>query len=135
MGNPLYGDDMGAMCFNPAKTWQLQLYPHANVPSSWYDSQDFITVDTSAGAQAFEMIGIGEYKLNNLHRAVALQVKSVSGPDQYIAFNSAKGANFQNDEADDQVSILRSSTTSYFFSRYVFHYKSSYKSIRSGYNC
>lgn len=113
MGNPLYGDDIGAMCFNPAKTWQLQMHPHANVPSSWYDSQDFITVDMSGGARVFRMIGIGEYNLqgdgkgnNNPRKAVVLQVKSASGPDQYIGFNSAKGANFQNDEADDQVSIF-----------------------------
>ena len=41
-------------------------------------------------------------------KPIALQVKatSESGVDQYIAFNSAKGANAQNDEADDLVTIV-----------------------------
>jgi hypothetical protein len=52
------------MCFNPAKLWQLQHYPHpTNVRWGWYNTSDFLTVDTSSGAQVYEMIGIGEYKL------------------------------------------------------------------------
>lgn len=57
-------DDLGQMCFNPAKLWQLQHYPHpVTVIGNWYDPRDFITVDTSSGAQVYEMIGIGEYNL------------------------------------------------------------------------
>jgi hypothetical protein len=60
----LLADDLGQMCFNPAKLWQLQHYPHpVNVRRGWYNSTDFITVDTSSGAQVYEMIGIGEYNL------------------------------------------------------------------------
>lgn len=60
----LNADDLGQMCFNPAKLWQLQHYPHpTNVRWGWYNTSDFLTVDTSSGAQVYEMIGIGEYKL------------------------------------------------------------------------
>lgn len=86
----------------------MQMYHHPGMTHKISLS----TVDTSGGAQVFRMIGIGEYNLqgdgkgNNPRKAVVLQVKSATGPDQYIGFNSAKGANFQNDEADDQVSIF-----------------------------
>jgi hypothetical protein len=101
----------GSMCFNGAKTWQLQTNPHpTTVINGWYNSQDFITVnDTSTSPQTFEMIGVGEYYLqgdgsiDNPRKAVVLQVKDPLGNDQYITFNAAKGANLRNDEASDQV--------------------------------
>ena len=61
MGSPLYGDDQGKMCFNPAKIWQLQFFPHAT--TAWYDDEAFVSVNTSNGAQTFKMMGVGEYSL------------------------------------------------------------------------
>ena len=118
MGNPLEGvdgDEFGEMCFNPAKVWQLQHYPHPKtVTNPWYDSDDFVTVDTSIEAQVFNMIGIGEYSLqkDETRKPVVLRVEGRSGVDQYIAFNSARGANIQNVEASDQVTIVEWQTTS-----------------------
>lgn len=64
MGNPLYGDDLGQMCFNPAKLWQLQHYPHpTTVTEGWYDSAAFVTIDNPASPQEFKMMGVGEYNL------------------------------------------------------------------------
>jgi hypothetical protein len=58
-------DDLGQMCFNPAKLWQLQHFPHPRtVKRGWYNStEDFFTVNASSGPQVYEMIGIGEYRL------------------------------------------------------------------------
>jgi hypothetical protein len=120
MGNPLYGDELGEMCFNPAKLWQLQHYPYSITetnPDPWYIMDDFVTVDTSTEAQAFQMIGIGEYSLrgngfDSPRKPVVLRVPGRSGVDQYIGFNSAKGANKQNDEASDQVTIVEWQTGS-----------------------
>lgn len=115
MGNPLYGDQAGQMCFNPAKNWQMQFNPHpTTVKSGWYDSADFIEVDTSLGARTFQMMGIGEYNLQSAPRkAVALKVLTGTSTPQYVAFNSAKGANAQNDEADNLVTIMEYTGTSY----------------------
>jgi hypothetical protein len=44
--------------------------------------------------------------LETSRKAVALKVIGPEDTDQYIAFNSAKGANAQNDEADDLVTIV-----------------------------
>ena len=42
MGNPLYSDDIGAMCFNAANNWQL----------GWYDS-NAICIETGTGNDRF----------------------------------------------------------------------------------
>ena len=119
MGNPLYGDDLGGMCFNPAKNWQIQFNPHpTTVINGWYDPRDFIKVDTSNGAQTIQMMGIGEYALqgngvNVPRKAVALQIQNGLNTPQYVSFNSAKGANFQNVEAPDLVTIVEYSGIGY----------------------
>ena len=119
MGNPLYGDDLGGMCYNPAKNWQLTFNPHpTTVISAWYDKQDFITVDTSVAPRSIQMIGIGEYNLqgdgvNVPRKAVVIKVLNNSTTPQYVAFNSAKGSNFQNDEADDLITLVEYSGTGY----------------------
>ncbi|KAL3804658.1 hypothetical protein HJC23_008473 [Cyclotella cryptica] len=119
MGNPLYGDDLGGMCFNPAKNWQMQFNPHpVTVINGWYDSRDFIQVNTTDGAQTIQMIGIGEYGLqgdgvNAPRKAVALQIENGLDTRQYVSFNSAKGANFQDVEAPDQVTIVEYTGTGY----------------------
>ena len=86
----------------------MQFNPHpTTVISGWYDSQDFLTIDTSQGAQTVKMMGVGEYNLQStqpeLRKKIALKIENGSARPQYVAFNSAKGANAQNDEADDKV--------------------------------
>ena len=111
MGNPLYGDDLGKMCFNEAKNWQMQFNPHpTTVISGWYATEDFVTIDTANGAQTVKMMGVGEYKLQgdgvtNPRKAIALKIENGSTTPQYVKFNSAKDANSQNDEADNLVTI------------------------------
>jgi hypothetical protein len=53
------------------------------------------------------------YYLATSRKAVVLQVIVPGGSDQYIAFNSAKGANAQNDEADNLVTIVEWNTGGY----------------------
>jgi hypothetical protein len=64
------------------------------------------------------MIGIGEYNLqgdgvSTPRKAVVLRVETGTTTPQYIAFNSAKGANYQNDEADNLVTIVEYTGTGY----------------------
>jgi hypothetical protein len=50
--------------------------------------------------------------IESSRKAVALRIIVPGGSDQYIAFNSAKGANAQNVEADNLVTIVEWNTTS-----------------------
>ena len=96
----------------------MQFNPHpTTVISGWYDSQDFLTIDTSQGAQTVKMMGVGEYNLQStqpeLRKKIALKIENGSARPQYVAFNSAKGANAQNDEADDKVTMVEYTGTGY----------------------
>ena len=94
---------------------QMQFYPHpTTVISGWYDTQDFLEIDTSQGAQTVKMMGVGEYSLQSEPRKkIALKILNGSTRPQYVAFNSAKGANVQNDEADNQVTMMEYTGTGY----------------------
>jgi hypothetical protein len=95
MGNPLYHDDIGAMCFNAAKTWQI----------GWYDDRK-TTVDPLDGAWTGKIIGVVDYmKISPFPVVVKIDTGSTSG-QLYIAFNRAQGINRDNVQADDQVTIV-----------------------------
>jgi len=93
----------------------MQFNPHpTTVISGWYDTQDFLEIDTSQGAQTVKMMGVGEYSLQSEPRKkIALKIANGTTRPQYIAFNSAKGANAQNDEADNQVTMMEYTGTGY----------------------
>jgi hypothetical protein len=58
MGNPLYSDDVGKMCFNAAKNWQI----------GWYNDRKQTLNPLSQGSdwsQTVTMVGVAEYNLNN----------------------------------------------------------------------
>merc|ERR1712176_1515278 len=97
MGNPLYSDDVGKMCFNPAKNWYL----------GWYGS-DYVTFDPSTeGCWTGTIIGIGEWDSGNYGLPVDIKIETGTSDDYFIGFNRATGPNAQNDEADDEVTIVQ----------------------------
>ena len=94
---------------------QMQFYPNpTTVISGWYDTQDFLEIDTSQGAQTVKMMGVGEYNLQStqpeLRKKIALKIANGTTRPQ---FNSAKGANAQNDEADNLVTMMEYTGTGY----------------------
>jgi len=102
MGNPLYSDDVGKMCYNPAKNWQLPWYggAGAGVFKKVYDP--FVDSQFS-----FKLIGIGEYDNNPSNLPVVVKVESrTTANDLFIGYNRAIGPNAQNDEADNEVTII-----------------------------
>jgi len=97
MGNPLYSDDTGKMCFNPAKNWYL----------GWY-GDDYVTFDPSTdGCWTGTIIGIGEWDSGNYGLPVDIKIETGTSEDYFIGFNRATGPNAQNDEADDEVTIVQ----------------------------
>ena len=72
----------------------------------WYDNDAFVEINPSTDLpRTVKMIGVGEYNLQTSPRsAVALKL-ATGGIPMYVGFNSAAGANLQNDEADNEVTI------------------------------
>ena len=96
MGNPLYSDDVGAMCWNAAKTWQV----------GWYDKSK-ISISPRVGQLWTEtIVGIADFDNNILNHPVVVQIETGTETDQFIAFNRATGVNRQNDEADNEVTMV-----------------------------
>jgi hypothetical protein len=98
MGNPLYSDDVGKMCFNPAKNWYV----------NWYDDYK-TTVDITVPniSKAVSMVGVAEIKVNNNELPAVMKLETGTSNDYFVAFNRATGINSDNDEADDEVTIVQ----------------------------
>jgi len=99
MGNPLYSDDVGKMCFNPAKNWYV----------NWYDDYKIeIDITKTSIGLVVEMVGIAEIKVDaNNKRPAVMKLETGTSNDYFVAFNRAVGINDQNDEADDEVTIVQ----------------------------
>jgi hypothetical protein len=95
MGNPLYSDEIGKMCFNAAKNWQI----------GWYNSNRLL-VDPRSGPTTVNMVGIADFLNNPQDYPVVIKIETGTATDQFIAFNRAIGINSQNDEADNEVTIV-----------------------------
>jgi hypothetical protein len=106
MGNPLYSDDIGAMCFNAAKSWQL----------GWYDDSK-IVIDPREGSWRGTVIGVADYDNNPQNHPVIVKIDSRTGTDQFITFNRAAGINRHNKEADNEVIIMETGSDGEWFSQ------------------
>eukprot|EP00957_Ditylum_brightwellii_P050763 3848942-Ditylum_brightwellii.AAC.1 len=64
MGNPLYSDEIGKMCYNAAKNWQLSWYGGIGEESIYKVKVDPRTTPLSS----YTLVGIGEFDKNNNHQ-------------------------------------------------------------------
>jgi len=99
MGNPLYSDDVGRMCYNPAKSYYI----------GWY-SEGIVDFDPSVEDQwSGTLMGVGQWKdynSNERPHPVVVKIETGTSTDYFVGFNRAAGANADNDEADDLVTII-----------------------------
>ena len=88
MGNPLFGEDLGKMCYNAPKSWQI----------GWYDeSSDKIYVDLNNLIWEGRLIGVADYVNQNRDGESILVRIDVGAEDNYfLNFNRAVGMNSQN---------------------------------------
>ena len=97
MGNPLYSDEIGMMCFNAAKNFQID--------GCYNDAQ--ITHDPiNEGTWTGQIIGIGEYDLRT-NQPVTIKIETGTSSDYFVGFNRAVGPNVQNDLGDNMVNIIK----------------------------
>ena len=119
MGNPLYSDDVGKMCFNAAKNFQIP---------GWYDDAK-ITVDPAGfnGPPTYSstnnILGVGEYSLFNITPGLPVTIKVETGTpnDYFVGFNRAAGSNLHNDLADDMVTIIQTGQDGLGYSQSYLH--------------
>lgn len=95
MGNPLYSDDVGAMCYNAAKSWQL----------GWYDSNK-ISIDPRQGSWTGTIVGVADFANNPAGYPVVVRIATGNQFVQFIAFNRAIGVNSDNVQADNKVTVV-----------------------------
>jgi len=98
MGNPLYGDEKGPMCFNPSKSWMLGWYPGS------------LDTYNPSSVMYKKFIGAGEWSSTSTETVV---VKIEMGDkDLFVGFNRKAGANSENVEFSDEVTVIEAKVTS-----------------------
>ncbi|KAL3804017.1 hypothetical protein HJC23_006408 [Cyclotella cryptica] len=108
MGSPLYRDNVGAMCYNPAKNFQLA----RSGSSAWYN--DHLTdtqvwnSGTAGGTQwSGKIIGIADYNNNPEYHPVVVKIESGTPQDIFIGFNRVKGATRDTTDGMNKVTIVQ----------------------------
>jgi hypothetical protein len=101
MGNPLTTDEVGRLCFNAAKSWQL----------GWYSARHRLLSPISLGPgynEELDLVGIADFgNSNDQVTPVLLKLETNTGADHFVAFNRATGVNGDVTEARDLVTVVR----------------------------
>ena len=97
MGNPLYSDDVGKMCYNAAKNWQI----------GWYNDRKLALNPLVEQSKTVTLVGIADYLNNPNQHPVVVKVETGAANDFFVGFNRAIGVNSQNDEGDDVVTVVQ----------------------------
>ena len=98
-GNPLYQDDVGKMCYNPAKNWQI----------GWYNDRKVMLslLSRPAGWETMvTLVGIADYQ-NTSDVPVVLKLETGTNNDYFVGFNRAAGINADNKQSDNELTIVQ----------------------------
>ena len=112
MGNPWYEDNRGAMCYNPAKTFQI-----ARGGSSWYNDNTYDTIvwnSETVRQWSGEVIGLADYKNNPNNRPIVVKLESLG---LFVGFNRAVGINKDTAAARDKVTVMVAGSDGLGYSR------------------
>ena len=89
------------MCYNAAKNWQI----------GWYNDRKlelFPVNEDSNWSTSLQMVGIANYQNEtSSNLPVVVKLETNTEQDYFVAFNRATGVNSDNDEADDEVTIVQ----------------------------
>lgn len=103
MGDPLWHDDKGHMCFNSVKNFQI-----SKAGLSWYNG-DFIAHFNSGvvGGTSWvgTLIGISDYNNNPSGHNILVKLESGSGADYFVGFNRAAGINSDSPQGRNKVVV------------------------------
>jgi len=59
------------------------------------------------------MVGVADYKRNNNNHPVLIKINVGGSTDYFVNYNRATGINSQNDEADNEVTIVKGNGGAY----------------------
>ena len=96
MGNPLYSDELGKMCFNTANKFQID---------GWYVDAKLIIDPVNYGTWKGDIIVIGEYNEQD-DKPVTVKIEIGTHIDYFVGFNCAISPNAQNYLRDNMVNIV-----------------------------
>uniref|UniRef100_A0A7S4S5M4 Uncharacterized protein n=1 Tax=Ditylum brightwellii TaxID=49249 RepID=A0A7S4S5M4_9STRA len=113
MGNPLESDEVGKMCFNPAKNWQLDWYGGQGNSSQHKTLIDPFQTETSS----LQLVGIGEFDKNAANHPVVIKIETHNSTGIFIGFNRAAGPNAENKEAGDEITIIEAGNSGKYYSQ------------------
>jgi hypothetical protein len=98
-GNPSYGDDGPAICFNGAKSWE----------TGWYANDSAVVVPSSTIPFTADLIGAADWSVGNYtpgNHTVVLQITDSNVTQKFhIMYNRAKGPNAGVTFAKDKVTV------------------------------
>jgi len=129
MGNPLFSDDVGDMCFNPAKNYQIVMSgSNRDGDGNWYNEDRVETWDVNDGVGGTntvwsgKLVGIAEYDhlLSDAQHAdsrIVLKLESGRSNDLYVGFNRATGITSDNQQASNKVTITETGGNGYTYSQ------------------
>jgi hypothetical protein len=85
------------MCYNAAKNWQI----------GWYDNRKILINPIDEPNKTVTLVGVADYLNNPSGHPVVVKVETGSTNDFFVGFNRAIGANAQNDEGDNVVTVVQ----------------------------
>lgn len=105
MGNPLYSDEVGKMCYNPAKNWQLAWY--GGTGASGNSPHKILVNPQATPYTSLDMVGVSDYDYGNATNPIVVKIETGTTTDLFVGFNRDTGINSQNDEADNEIVITQ----------------------------
>ena len=105
MGNPLFSDDVGRMCFNPVKNFQI-----AMGSGGWYEDehiQSWNSGTTGGTSWSGKIIGLADYGSNPNDLPFILKLETGTASDYFVSFNRASGVNSEVQQAANQVTLYQ----------------------------
>lgn len=105
MGNPLFSDDVGRMCFNPVKNFQI-----AMGSGGWYEDehiQSWNSGTTGGTSWRGKIIGLADYGSNPNDLPFILKLETGTASDYFVSFNRASGVNSEVQQAANQVTMYQ----------------------------
>ena len=102
MGNPWFRDDVSAMCYNPAKSFQL------SQQGSWYHDRvvTWDSGDSRPNVLVQNLVGIADYGNSPDNYAVVVKLETGTSTDLFVGFNRASGINSATKDGKNMVTIV-----------------------------
>ena len=91
--------------FVATQNWQLAWYGGQGTTSAYKIKLD--PTDPNFSSWSGTLVGVADFSNNSDGHPIVVKLETNTNADYFIGFNRATGANSQNDEGDDQVTVIQ----------------------------